>query len=162
MPNRVGLTPQQERFAQLVAKGNNYSVAYRTAYNAEGMADNSLNQLASRLAANVKVRDRIDHLQEEMAQTMLADGALVREYVRNRLKIEAENSKSDAVRVRALELLGKMDYVGLFKERVEQADNRSAADIKAELERRLSGFIRAEMATPAGQIEQRTETKSKE
>ena len=48
---------------------------------------------------------------------------------------------TDGARVRALELLGKT--VGLFSDRVEieQAGERSAAEIEAELQARLSRLL---------------------
>ena len=61
--NEHGLTPQQERFAQLVAGGANQSEAFRQAY------PNSVKwKTASGLAADIKVQSRVSTLQKEAAE----------------------------------------------------------------------------------------------
>ena len=56
----------------------------------------------------------------------------------DRLYVEALNAGTDAARIAALTALGKVDYVGLFKERIgNEDDNRTADEIKQELEERL-------------------------
>lgn len=60
------LTAKQEKFAQCVAGGMNQSDAYRAAYSAGGMKDNSINVKASQLMANGKVSVRVDELKAEL------------------------------------------------------------------------------------------------
>lgn len=59
-----GLTPQQEKFAQLVAMGMNQSLAYRQAYNAKGMKAKTINECASRLMRDRKVTARVAEIRK--------------------------------------------------------------------------------------------------
>ena len=59
------LTPKQEKFAQSVALENmNYSDAYRSAYNTERMTDKTVNEKASLLKDEDKIKARIKELRE--------------------------------------------------------------------------------------------------
>jgi len=58
------LTPKQESFAKLYMLYSNASEAYRQAYNAENMKSKTINEKASRLLKEGKVRARIKELQE--------------------------------------------------------------------------------------------------
>lgn len=67
-----GSTPlkseKQERFAVDVASGIVASDAYRKNYSVEKSTDKTVWEHASRLAANAKVRARINHLRQKTAQ----------------------------------------------------------------------------------------------
>ncbi len=66
--NEHGLTPQQERFAQLVAGGANQSEAFRQAYpNSVKWKTASVHERASGLAADIKVQSRVSTLQKMAA-----------------------------------------------------------------------------------------------
>lgn len=61
------LTEKQERFAQAVAlEGMTYSDAYRSAYDTSKMSDKTINEKASLLKGNDKVRARIKELRDEV------------------------------------------------------------------------------------------------
>lgn len=60
-----GLTPQQEKFCQLVASGNTYADAYRESYKVSPKTkDESIWVSSSRMMADVKVQLRVKELQE--------------------------------------------------------------------------------------------------
>ena len=65
------LTAKQEAFCQAIANGLNQSDAYRSAYNAGKMKDNSINVNASKVAADAKVSLRIKELRDELASKSL-------------------------------------------------------------------------------------------
>lgn len=65
------LTAKQEAFAQAIADGMNQADAYRTAYDAENMADNTIYARASELMANSKVADRVKELKAAIADRVL-------------------------------------------------------------------------------------------
>jgi phage terminase small subunit len=77
----MNLTPKQEKFCQGVVSGKSHSDAYRAAYDAEGMKDESIHRKACELMDNVKVTARIDELRERVVQKVVVDAA----YVLNRL-----------------------------------------------------------------------------
>ena len=135
------LTVKQESFAQKVAAGSILSDAYRESYAAENMADKTVWSEACRLAQNPKVATRIKAIQDENEQSRRVIALRREEYVLKRLQEEAEQAETDGSRVRALELLGKT--VGLFTDKVEieQDTDKTAAELEADLERRLSALL---------------------
>ena len=61
----TGLTDKQEVFCQAVMAGASFATAYRQAYCSDGMVPNSIWNAASRLAADPKVRGRLEQLAEQ-------------------------------------------------------------------------------------------------
>ena len=70
MPH-VKLTAKQEAFAQGIADGLGQADAYRAAYDAEGMKDNSIYPKASELMKNGKVSARIAELKAAVQEKQL-------------------------------------------------------------------------------------------
>jgi hypothetical protein len=70
MPH-VNLTAKQEAFCQGIADGLGQADAYRAAYDAEGMKDNTIYPLASKLMKNSKVTARIAELREAVQEKQL-------------------------------------------------------------------------------------------
>ena len=84
------LTPKREKFAQCVASGMTQADAYRSAFNVDKATAKSVQELASRLMANVKVRSRVAELRAPIVEkvgmtleTHLACLADLREDARN-------------------------------------------------------------------------------
>jgi hypothetical protein len=67
----VKLTAKQELFAQCIADGMGQADAYRTAYDAEGMADSTIYPKASRMLNEGKVRARVDELKAMVVEKQL-------------------------------------------------------------------------------------------
>jgi phage terminase small subunit len=66
------LTPQQEQFAQCVADGMNQSDAYRAAFNIKPTTlAKTVNEAASRMMANTKVRARVQELRDKLEEERL-------------------------------------------------------------------------------------------
>ena len=65
------LTAKQEAFAQSIADGNDQATAYRTAYDAQNMKDETVYSNASRLMNNSKVAARVSQLKAETADKQL-------------------------------------------------------------------------------------------
>ena len=65
------LTAKQEAFAQGIADGLGQADAYRMAYDAEGMKENSVYVNASKLMKNAKVTQRVSDLRSEMQEKQL-------------------------------------------------------------------------------------------
>lgn len=70
MPH-VKLTSKQEAFCQGIADGLGQADAYRSAYDAEGMKDNTIYPLASKLMKNDKVATRIAELKAAVQEKQL-------------------------------------------------------------------------------------------
>lgn len=67
----VKLTAKQEAFAQAIADGLGQADAYRMAYDAESMKDESIYPQASKLMKNPKVATRIGELKSQVADKQL-------------------------------------------------------------------------------------------
>lgn len=135
-----GLTMKQEAFARAVANGATYSDAYRTCYNVKTSNLTTINTTASQLMANPKIANRVKALLVAAEERMMRDGVLLRKHVIKGLMKESVNEDAKpAERIRALELIGKIDVVSMFKDRVEErtVDNRKPEDIEAELRQKL-------------------------
>ena len=67
----VKLTAKQEAFAQGIADGLGQADAYRMAYDAEGMKDNTIYSNASRLMNDSKIIARVIELKAQVADKQL-------------------------------------------------------------------------------------------
>lgn len=109
------LTEQQENFAKAVAlDGMNFSDAYRSAYNAEGMLPSSIWTEASLLKDNPKVAQRIDELRLLVASPKIMTAQERKEWLTEVIKDSNEATKN---RLSASDQLNKME--GLYVQKVE-------------------------------------------
>jgi len=136
--NKYGLTDKQEKFCQAVFEGNNFSDAYRAAYNTQNMNAASIHREAHAVTVNPKVTARIDGLfhEKEKEQRMLRLSRS--EKVISRLEaIGLRDGEADGTQVRALELLGKT--MGLFIDKIETEDKteRSQEQLEKDIEQKL-------------------------
>lgn len=65
------LTAKQESFAQAIAAGKTQADAYRDAYDAENMKENSVWTNASKLMADAKVAQRVEELRKGLEKKEL-------------------------------------------------------------------------------------------
>lgn len=103
------LTPKQEQFCKnIVLNGMNYSEAYKDAYDASRMTDKSVNERASRLKDEVKIKSRIQELRAEIDSPKIMT-------VNKRAEKLTSLAESDDpnVAMKAIDLLNKMtgEYV---------------------------------------------------
>jgi Terminase small subunit len=139
---RHGLTAKQEAFAQAVSNGLTLADAYRAAYQASGMKDATVWSEASRLMSNPRVAARIDQLIRAKEQETLHDVVRMRRLVIERLHREALHAETASGRIRALELLGKLDIVGLFKPSASDqiTEPLTASQLEDQIRLRLAHF----------------------
>ena len=123
------LTPKQAAFVREYAVDKNGKQAAIRA----GYSPKTAEAQASRLLSYAKVRAAVDAALKEVAEKTETEA----EWVRRRLKEEATDysaTASHSARVRALELLGKIN--GIF-----EADNKQRTDPLAEAIRSLGGNV---------------------
>jgi hypothetical protein len=134
-----GLTVKQEAFASQVASGATLAASYRAAYDAGSMSASAIHNEASRLMDHPGVAQRVNQLVQQNRAKTSHDAARIRQHVIERLHIESiDPDSSPAARVRALELLGKLDVVGAFAAKAQVDDaSPGQADLAATLEARL-------------------------
>ena len=126
------LTPKQMHFARCVASGMNYSEAYREAYGKGKATAKTINEMASKLMTNPKIVTRVEALIRARERAITASSVSDRERVLRKLREFADDAlPTDAVRLRATELLGKT--VGLFRDVIETPDRRTPAEVEEEL-----------------------------
>lgn len=143
-----GITAKQEAFAQLVSRGETLSDAYRSAYEANGTA-NTVNNAASRLMKNAKIRDRIDVLLKQIESHMVRDSVAIRRHVFSGLMRESRDMKAKpGERIQALIALGKIDIVGMFRETslVPQRGEREPEEVERDLRSKLRELFDASTA----------------
>lgn len=122
------LTPKQEKFAQSVALENmNYSDAYRSAYNTDKMTDKTVNEKASLLKDEGKIKARIQELREAATTPKVITAQKRKEWL-----TEVVNDPKIDIRVRlqASDQLNRME--GEYIQKVE-AEVVNAVNINIEL-----------------------------
>lgn len=83
----------------------------------------------------------LDQMLSEYDYELVNSAVRIREFTKNKLLLEAENPDGK-IRIRALELLGKMKDVGLFTDRVEITHKTKTDDeLEAELTKKLEKYM---------------------
>ena len=116
----MALTSKQERFCQEVVKQATYSDAYRIAYDAENMSDETINRKASELMANGKITARVDSLRKRVEdkaiytveQSIKRDLSLIERYEGALAVLEDINATSKDIEVaeRLIRYIGQSGY----------------------------------------------------
>lgn len=120
------LTEKQEKFVQsIVLEGMNYSDAYRSAYNTDRMSDKTVNEKASLLKDEDKIKARILELRKETITPKVMSAQKRKERL-----TELADSEDPNVAMKAIDLLNKMD--GEYVQKVEAAVT-NAVNINIEL-----------------------------
>ena len=122
------LTPKQELFAQSIAlEDMNKSDAYRSAYDTKKMSDKTINEKASLLASQDKVRARIKELREQVVSPKIISAQKRKEWLTEVIN----NSEIDInARLKASDQLNRME--GEYVQKVE-ADVKNEVTISVEL-----------------------------
>lgn len=140
--NEHGLTSKQEQFCQQVALGATYVAAYHAAYDTSSTKPASVRVLASREADKPHINARINELlQYRYERSLLKDAERSRHFVFDALMdIAGDPNSTPSAKLKALELLGKVDGVDLFKERSEAEVTKHPAsdDLLKELKEKLA------------------------
>jgi hypothetical protein len=134
------LTGRQHGFINSILKDHmNQSDAYRANYTTSGMTDKSVWEKASRLFALDKVRSRLEAGRKAQEQIAVHSGAALRADLISKLKVLTGSEESDAVKIRAIEVLGKTELVSLFLDRqeVNTADTLTPEQLTEQLEETL-------------------------
>lgn len=99
----------------------------------------------------------VDSLLSAYDAQVVNDAKRLRNYVTNKLIVESENMDG-RIRMRALELLGKISDVGLFTERTEiTVNNRSTVELEDSLREKLRRIMGTSDAEDARIIDQPVE-----
>lgn len=127
------MTPKMLAFCRAYVETGNQSEAYRRAYDTKNMKPNSVTKMASDLMKDPRVASMTTSMQAEVnAEARKAQVAatreigLTREWIIERLMRNADLGFVEGMKPegptsnKALELLGKVDSIALFEERINQ------------------------------------------
>lgn len=122
------LTPKQEKFAQAVAlEDMNYSDAYRSAYNTKGMSDKTINEKASLLKDEDKIKARIQELRDTLISPKIMSAQKRLEWLTEVVGDAEERTEN---KLKAIDIMNKMQ--GEYIQKVE-AEVKNAVNISIEL-----------------------------
>lgn len=111
------LTAKQRKFAEgLVYGGLSKAEAYRQAYNYKGSSEKGLRNNAVRAASATGVGLAVRALEEEKTARWWRDKTRLQEYLVDGILKTAEETESDLVRLKAIELAGKTRFASLYQE----------------------------------------------
>jgi hypothetical protein len=122
------LTPKQELFAQSIAlEDMNKSEAYRSAYDTKKMSDKTINEKASLLASQDKVRARIKELREQVVSPKIISAQKRKEWL---TAVINDPDMDINARLKASDQLNRME--GEYIQKVE-TEIKNAVSINIEL-----------------------------
>jgi hypothetical protein len=131
------LTSSQLSFAQYLIEGKTYKEAYRQAYpNAQG-SDATITAAAYKLAKDERITKMRQDAWEMTADNLIQDNAATRRYVMAQLIAHSKAAQTDAVKIKALELMGKA--IGLFTDRTDLDAKQATPE---QLKRELAGHLK--------------------
>lgn len=137
IPRKRQLTDSQLRFAQGLIEGKTYRQAFRDAYPNAKCSDSSASAQASKLAKDPRIQKLLKDAWEETQEALADDLVATKRYVMKQLLHMVKASKAEAVKLRALELMGKAS--GAFNLPEEGKGRVVTAD---ELKRELAGHLK--------------------
>lgn len=141
MTNRR-LTIKQEDFARLIGyEGSTHIDAYRQVYNPRTQSPTALSSMAYRLSVKPHVADAISKYRTQREQDKKIDAGTIRELLLRTLIDKVKEAKTESNQLRAVELLGKTEDIGLFKERIETTTVKSSDDLEKELREKLHNLF---------------------
>ena len=115
------LTAKQENFCKCIISGMSGKDAYITAYNSKGCDQNAYNE-SSKLLAREDIQERLKilrkPLEEQARTTVISEREKKRAWLWNMI----ENATNDSDKIRAMDLLNKMDSEYVNIQRIEKEE----------------------------------------
>lgn len=121
------LTAKEEKFSVNVFSGMTLTDAYKDAYDAENMKDETIYVKASELMKKDKIRVRVQQLRDEANNSKIISAIRRKEILTEIVNVETNVDS----RMKAIDLLNKMD--GEYIQKV-QADVDNHIDINIEID----------------------------
>ena len=114
----MALTPKQEKFCQCVVSGMTYKDSYMAAYDCH--SEKAANVESVKLAMREDIQERMQALlipiQENIQKTVISEREKKRQWLWNMI----ENATNDSDRIRAMDILNKMDSEYINIQRIEK------------------------------------------
>lgn len=135
------LTVRQEDFARMVGyEGKTQIEAYRTVY-PNNCSDKVAGINAYKLTNHPLVSQAIHDYREKRDEEKRLDSGTIRQLLIDTLIEKVREAKTESNQLRAVELLGKTEDIGLFKERIETTTIKSQDDLEKELREKLHNLF---------------------
>ena len=116
------LTNKQEAFVQaLLITDTSQREAYKIAYNADKMKDNTIDNTASKLLGDPKVKARYNELRNKIVQMSEKKAILTVEGLLNDLKDIIDRNKKEDDRVALDAIKTGMKHLGMLTDKVEHS-----------------------------------------
>ena len=115
----MALTPKQEKFCQCIVSGMSGKESYITAYDTKGN-DNTVYVESTRLLDREDIQARIKALSKPLETKAIASALSEREKKRAWLWSMIENATNDSDKIRAMDILNKMDSEYINIQRIEK------------------------------------------
>ena len=133
------LTPQQRDFADKVGR-DAMSVldAYDAVYKGGSNCKLTRSRAAWKLARNTNVAKVIADYRVETDKQMKLDAVGIRMLLMDTLVDKVQNASTETNQLRAIELLGKTEDIGLFKERIETSNVKSTGELEREIREKVA------------------------
>lgn len=127
----MSLTPKQEKFVHGIVSGLSQREAYKQAYNAAKMKDKSIDEKASELFRNVKIKSRYDEIISEYKEESKYSRKQMEEdliWVKNEAKRDIQtngiNKSNGNVFISSIKELGNLnDLYPCKKQQIEHSGN---------------------------------------
>ena len=104
----------------------------------------------------------LDRMLSEYDHELINSAVRIREYTKNKLLVDSENPDG-RIRIRALELLGKMKDVGLFTDRIEVTHRtKTDAELEEELHKKLERYMGDVLVVGGAENEEQTASEDEE
>ena len=128
------LTAKQEKFVRNLIQGMSQREAYKNSYDAENMADKTIDEKACILFNNDKIKARYTELQGRLDKATIMTAQERLEYLTEIIQgIQLDNNEAPAdlnIKLRAIDIMNKMQ--GEYVQKIE-ADVNSEVNITIEL-----------------------------
>ena len=137
------LTAKQRKFAEgLVYGGLSKAEAYRQAYNYKGSSKSGLRVESVKASRSPNVSLAIETLEMERAARWWRDKTRLQEYLVDGILRTAEETESDLVRLKAIELAGKTRFASLYQEPESNESNAALSGVMVDtLAARLQSLL---------------------
>ena len=117
----MGLTPKMEKFCQCIVSGMSGKDSYIAAYNTKA-GDNTIYTEVTKLLDREDIQKRIETLRKPLEIKAKTDALTEREKKRTWLWNMIENATNDSDRIRAMDILNKMDSEYINIQRIEKEE----------------------------------------
>ena len=117
----INITPKQQKFAECIVNGMSTKDAYFAAYDTK-TTDNAAYTEGAKLLNNERVQEYIKTLQKPLIAKVASKAISEREKKRAWLWDMIENASNDSDRIRAMDILNKMDSEYINIQRIEKEE----------------------------------------